>query len=319
MIEVLKPTDKNIKKAAQSIKNGGIVAFPTETVYGLGASIYNKNAILKIFELKERPRFDPLIVHISSFIELEKIVKKVPKRIYKLIEKFWPGPLTVVLKKRKIISDIITSGLDSVAVRMPKNDIALKLIKCSTPIAAPSANKFTRVSPTKVEHIVKQFINGIDYVIDGGKTDLGIESTIIKYDDGSFYLLRKGSLPIEEIEDIISEKLKIPFTKINSPGVFKKHYSPLSRVIIVSNPCNIKDDLYGAYIAFSKKPKGKKFKIVKVLSKKGDMYEAASNLFDYFHQLEDMGVKRIYIEKVEEKGLGAAIMDRIKRASGKGG
>jgi L-threonylcarbamoyladenylate synthase len=317
MIQILLPSEENIKKAAVAIKKGGIVAFPTETVYGLGASIYQKDAILKIFELKQRPHFDPLIVHISSFNDLDEIVLRVPKKVYRLVEKFWPGPLTVVLKKRKNISDIITSGLDTVAVRMPKNEIALKLIKYSTPIAAPSANKFTRISPTRVSHILKQFESGIDYIIDGGKTKFGLESTIIKYEDGKFYLLRKGALPVEEIEEVISEKLYKPNKKVLSPGIFRKHYSPIPDVIIVDNPKDIDDDPNSAYIAFSKRPFGKKFKVVKVLSKTGNMYEAASNLFDYFHQLEDIGVSKIYIEKVEEKGLGLAIMDRIRKASGK--
>ncbi|MEW6013158.1 MAG: L-threonylcarbamoyladenylate synthase [Elusimicrobiota bacterium] len=316
-MRILKPTEKNIKLCAKAIKKGEVVAFPTETVYGLGADVFNKESVAKIFEIKKRPKFDPLIVHISDRSQLKILVKKIPSKIKILIDKFWPGPLTLVMEKKKNVPDIVTSALNTVAVRMPNNEIALKLIKYSkTPIAAPSANKFTRISPTTAFHITRQFENEIPFILDGGKTDFGVESTIIKYEKKRFYLLRKGAISKEEIEKAIKDKvIDKKSKKIDAPGQFKKHYAPLAKVIIIKDDSNIKEDLKAGYIAFCKKPK-KKFKMVKVLSFKKDLKEAASNLFDFFHQFEEKGIKKIYVEKISEKGLGAAIMDRIKKAAG---
>lgn len=316
---LLKPTEENIKLAAKAIRNGGIVAFPTETVYGLGADALNPLSVSKIFEVKERPEFDPLIVHIYNFNQLELIAKSIPKKLSILIENLWPGPLTIVVEKTSIVPEIVTSGLRTVAIRMPENQIALKLIKYSnTPIAAPSANKFTRVSPTRVEHILKQFKDEeINYIIDGGKTNFGIESTIVKYIDNKFYILRKGSISKEEIEDIIKEKvLYYKQEDIEAPGNFKKHYAPKAKLKIVDENMKIKDDPEAGYIAFCKPPISK-FKVVKILSPTKNLREAAANLFEYFHQMEDMKIKKIYVEKIEEKGIGEAIMDRIRKASGK--
>ena len=318
MIEILKPTYYNIKKAAEKIKEGKLIVFPTETVYGLGADVFNKKAVARIFEVKERPKFDPLIVHISDLKQLRELIDdKIDEKVDRLIKNLWPGPLTIVFKKNKKVPDIVTSGLDTVAVRMPRNNISLNLIRFSkTPIAAPSANKFARTSPTKPKHILKQFkTEEIEYIIDGGKTDFGVESTIIKYENGDFYLLRKGAISKEDIEKIINQKLIYKKSDgIESPGQFKKHYAPLARVIIVDNDFKLKDDRNAGYIAFYKKP-AKKFKLVRVLSSKKDLKEAAANLFDFFHEFEDRGIKKIYIEKVEEKGIGEAIMDRMRKAS----
>ncbi len=317
-MKILKPTEKNIKFCAGLIRKGDVIAFPTETVYGLGANALNPDACLRIFEIKQRPKFDPLIVHISKKEDLNKIAKFVPDKIKKLTDKFWPGPLTVVVEKKEIVPDIVTAGLKTVAIRMPKNEIALKLIKyAQTPLAAPSANKFTRISPTNPYHIKRQFKkNDIKYIIDGGKTEYGVESTIIKHEAGKIYILRKGAVSKEEIEKTLGEKVYIKKSKkIDSPGQFKKHYAPIAKVIIVNNK-NIKSDPEAGYIAFYKKPE-MKFKVIKILSEKKDLYEAARNLFEYFHEMEEKKVKRIYIEKVPEKGIGYAIMDRIRKACGK--
>ncbi|MFO8021923.1 MAG: L-threonylcarbamoyladenylate synthase, partial [Perlabentimonas sp.] len=173
----------NLEIAAKYIQEGNLVAFPTETVYGLGANALNPLAVAKIFELKERPSFDPLIIHIANLHQLEKLVLTQDERVYKLAEKFWPGPLTMVLPKSNIVPDIVTSGLSTVGIRMPNNDIALELIsKSGCPVAAPSANKFGRISPTTPAHVKKQLPN-VDYILDGDKTTVGIESTIIKLTD----------------------------------------------------------------------------------------------------------------------------------------
>lgn len=318
MIKILKATEKNIKKAADIIKKGGIVAFPTETVYGLGANVFDENAVLKIFETKKRPHFDPLIVHISKTEQLKLLAEKIPSKLIKITETFWPGPLTLIFKKNKKVPDTVTAGLPTVAVRIPSNKIALKLIEYSaTPICAPSANKFTKTSPTTPQHIIKQFNYGIDLILDGGKTEFGIESTIIKYENNKFYLLRPGAIEIEKIEEVIKTKILKPnFKKIEASGQFKKHYSPEHRVVIVRDESKIRDNLTSAYIAFNKKPQ-KKYKIVKILSPSSNLKEAAHNLFTFFHELDSKKIKKIYVELLPETGLGIAINDRIRKASGK--
>jgi len=194
---------EQIIKAADIIKSGGIVAFPTETVYGLGANALNPNAVAKIFEAKQRPSFDPLIVHIAKKDELFNIASNVDNRVIDLAERFWPGPLTIVLQKKDIIPDIVTSGLQTVGIRMPSHPIALQLIELSEcPIAAPSANKFGRISPTKAIHVKKQLPN-LECIIDGGQTNVGIESTVITLVEDGFVLLRNGIITEEDIQTII--------------------------------------------------------------------------------------------------------------------
>ncbi|HQI46215.1 MAG TPA: L-threonylcarbamoyladenylate synthase [Bacteroidales bacterium] len=225
----------NINLAAQYIKDGKLVAFPTETVYGLGANALNPLAVAKIFEIKERPSFDPLIIHISNINLLEKLILKTDERIYKLAEKFWPGPLTMVLPKSKIVPDIVTSGLSTVGIRMPDNDIALELItKAECPIAAPSANKFGRISPTTAAHVKKQLPN-VDYILDGGKTTVGIESTIIKLTEFGFQILRNGIITREELERIIPFDNNSEMEQISAPGMQKSHYSPKKKLQIADN------------------------------------------------------------------------------------
>ncbi len=191
-----------VATAARYIQQGKLVAFPTETVYGLGANALDSMAVAKIFELKERPSFDPLIIHIAHMDQLEKLVLNEDERVFKLAEKFWPGPLTMVLPKSQIVPEIVTSGLPTVGIRMPGNAIALELIrKAECPIAAPSANKFGRISPTTAAHVKKQLPN-IDYILDGGKTTVGIESTIIRLTDAGFQI-RNGVITREDLETIL--------------------------------------------------------------------------------------------------------------------
>ncbi len=313
---ILKASPKSILKAAKILKSGGVVAFPTETVYGLGANAFNSEAVAKIFEIKERPNFDPLIVHVSKKNQLSLIAESIPKKVKKLIDKFWPGPLTIILKKKKKLPDIVTGGLDTVAVRMPSSKIALELIKKSgCPIAAPSANKFSRVSPVRASHVVNQLGRGPDLIIDGGKTIHGVESTIIAFEKGVFYLLRPGAIGLEEIEEKTGFKVKVKKTgKLQAPGQLKKHYAPKANLSIINGGEKI--DANSAYIAFKKRPYCK-CKVVKILSPKGDLKEAAANLFDFFHFIERSKIKKIYIEKVPHIGLGLAINDRIMRAATK--
>ncbi|MGC8867205.1 MAG: L-threonylcarbamoyladenylate synthase [Elusimicrobiales bacterium] len=311
---IIEPIHQNIIKCADIIRNGGIVAFPTETVYGLGASALNIKAVKKIFRMKKRPFYDPLIVHISSMNQLYNIAH-CNKKTKELLKKLWPGPLTVVLKKKDIIPDIVTAGLDSVAVRFPSNPIALKLLKYSKlPIAAPSANKFSRLSPTKAEHVLKYFkdIN----IIDGGKTVYGIESTVIKIEDDTIYILRHGAVSIEDIKKHWKGKIKeYQASKKISPGLTKKHYSPSKKLKVIKSQKEITDPERAAFISFAEKPI-KKYALFLDLSPSADINEAASNLFEYLHIAEeDYNVKKIYVKAIKEVGKGKAIMERLKKAS----
>lgn len=312
-----KATPGNVKKAAALLRGGGIVAFPTETVYGLGADGLNPEACARIFELKGRPRFDPLILHECSAARARKLFSRVPAPALKLMRKFWPGPLTLVLPKARSVPDIVTSGLATVAVRVPANRHALALIKAAgRPIAAPSANRFGRLSPTTAAHVKSQLGGGPDLILDGGKTDIGLESTIITFAGSRPVLLRPGGLPVEEIEKIAGPlALAKPGSKApQAPGCLAKHYAPEARLKIIEQGAALKPDRRAGYLAFCRKPAGN-WAAVKVLSRCGDLREAAANLFSALHKFENSGLKVIYAERVPAQGLGRAIMDRLKRAS----
>lgn len=311
--------EKNIKKAADLIKKGNVVAFPTETVYGLGANALDKKAAAKIFDIKERPHFDPLIVHIASLKGLEKVAYVPNKKIWQLINKFWPGPLTLILPKKKSISHLITAGLPTVAVRMPANIIALSLIQeAGVPVAAPSANLFGRLSPTKAEHVQKQIGKKVDLILDSGTTALGIESTILLFDKTPI-ILRFGSLPIEQIEKIVGKTNIITKpSKILAPGQLRSHYAPFKPLFIVDS----EEEIFRfrlayrklAFLGFRKVKNKNKFIAWQVLSKNGDLGEAAARFFDCLHKLDASHAEIIFVQKVPEKGLGRAIMDRLRKA-----
>lgn len=309
---------ENIIKAAEVIKGGGLVAFPTETVYGLGADGLNPIAAAKIFEAKERPAFNPLILHISDFKILSGIAEIRNPKAEILIKKFWPGPLTLVLPKKESVPDIVTSGHPTVAVRMPSNDIALEFIRlCGTPVAAPSANRFGRLSPTTAQHVEKQLADKVDLILDGGKTSIGVESTILQIDEEEISLLRHGGLSIEEIENEIGriKSGKHNTQNPNSPGQLPFHYSPVIPTLFL-NKKNYADSAGKKIgILYFKNPdKNLYCHSEKILSQSGDMREAAANLFLMLHEFEKENVEIILIEAVEERGLGKAIMDRMEKA-----
>ncbi len=307
---------EDIILAAKIIREGGLVAFPTETVYGLGGDALNPEAVAKIFEVKERPSFDPLIVHIATRDSIEKLASKPDERVYMLAEKFWPGPLTIVMPKSKIVPDIVTSGLDSVGIRMPDNPIALELIRASgCPIAAPSANKFGRISPTRAQHVKKQ-LYGVDYILDGGATSVGIESTVITLHDDGFVILRQGIITREDLEKVLpySKKASTQKEKLSSPGVINSHYSPVKPLYILGEYDKIPDTANAAFLSFGSKPTGN-FERTEYLSETGNLKEAAVNLFEKLHSLEESNVDFIVAESVTEKGIGIAIMDRLRKAA----
>ncbi|MBS3086231.1 threonylcarbamoyl-AMP synthase [Candidatus Pacearchaeota archaeon] len=309
--EIIKINSRNpevykIREAANIIINGGLVAFPTETVYGLGANVFNKNAVKKIFIAKGRPQDNPLIVHVSEMKQINSLVSEIPYNAKKLMKKFWPGPLTIIIKKSKLVPDIVTCGLDSVAIRMPKNKIALKLIEQSKcPIAAPSANLSGKPSPTTAEHVIDDLNGKIDKIIDGGKVNIGLESTIIDLTQNPPIILRPGKITHKQIEKIIGkvQKNKKEFIKKpKSPGMKYKHYSPNAKVIIVKKENEIKE-VY-------KKYSDKKIKQLKY----GSEIEMAKNLFKDFRDADKKCYEIIVVEEVEDKEFGCAIMDRLRKA-----
>ena len=304
----------NIDIAAKYIQEGKLVAFPTETVYGLGANVFNQLAVAKIFEIKDRPSFDPLIVHIADWQQLEKLVLNSDKRVYKLAEKFWPGPLTIVLPKSNIVPDIVTSGLTTVGIRMPDNEIALELIrKSDCPIAAPSANKFGRISPTTAAHVKNQ-LPDVDYILDGGKTTVGIESTIIQLTDVGFQILRNGVITQEELQALIPYDNKPVSEKISAPGMLKSHYSPRKKLLIADNSSLATDKSKAGLISFTGELETGYRKVIRVSSRK-DMKDYAVNMFEAMHTLEDdSDIEIIIAEPVSETGIGKAIMDRLRKA-----
>jgi len=320
-MKLLEATSENIKLAAKALKAGKLVAFPTETVYGLGSDGLNELSVAKIFEAKKRPSFNPLILHVSSLDMLNQVAGITSEKIKYLTEKFWPGPLTIILKKKEIVPYIVTSGLDTVAVRMPNNEVALELINgLGNPIAAPSANKFSKLSPTLAKHVAKQLENKVEIILDGGKCEVGVESTIIEVNDNSQKLLRPGGIAKEEIEKIIGKLSQEVFTQNSprSPGQLDIHYAP-NIPIYFFNEFNIRTNshLKLGGIFFSNVKNEKYFKVTKLLSKKRDIHEAASNLFSFLHELESLDLDMIFVEPVERMGLGIAIMDRLTKAVNK--
>ena len=304
----------SIEIAANYIREGKLVAFPTETVYGLGANALNPRAVAKIFELKERPSFDPLIVHISSVAQLEEIVLKIDERVYLLAEKFWPGPLTMILPKSNLVPGIVTSGLPTVGIRIPANEMALELIRTSgCPIAAPSANKFGRISPTNPAHVKKQ-LPDVDYILEGGKTTVGIESTIIKLTDAGFQILRNGVITQEKLEEIVPFDNILHEKRLMAPGMLKSHYSPRKTFLIAENNSLNVDKQKAGLISFSGELENGFRKVIRV-SERNELKDYAVNMFEAMHAFEDDNdIDLIIAEPVIEEGIGRAIMDRLRKA-----
>ena len=312
---------KDINKAIELLNRDEIIAIPTETVYGLAGNIYSEKAIRSIFEIKERPFFNPLIVHIPSIDALESLVEEVPDKARLLAEEFWPGPLTLILKKKPHISDLITAGKNTVAVRIPNHPVALELLnKLDFPLAAPSANPFNRISPTTAKHVEAYFGNNISLVLDGGPCEKGIESTIIGFEANKAILYRFGSISREAIEKVIGPVTTHTQSDASpeAPGMLQKHYSPRTKTILTEN-------LTEAIARYSNKRIGVlSFKsvalkseviLLKTLSNDGSFEEAASHLYSFLHELDHANLDIIIIERLPEEGIGVAINDRLSRAA----
>ncbi len=308
---------REISHAAQLLRSGKVVAFPTETVYGLGANALDAMAVAKIFELKERPSFDPLIVHIADVEDLKLLTIGNDKRIQLLAERFWPGPLTLILPKSDRVPDIVTSGLETVGIRMPSHPIALQLIReAGCPVAAPSANKFGQLSPTLATHVAKQLPN-VDFIVDGGPSEVGIESTIISLNDMGFEILRHGVITREEIEEIIPfhalpEEEK---TNIVSPGMLKSHYSPAKPLYILGDERAAPTDRRQVGVLSYTGEDCEGYAAVEILSKTGDLKTCAVNLFAAIHRLEEADIEYIVAQPVPETGVGIAVMDKLRKAA----
>lgn len=308
---------KNIDIAVSEILEGNVVALPTETVYGLGANGLNKNAVLKIYEVKKRPHFNPLILHIHSIEDIKKFAKNIPEEVYKLAESYSPGPLTFVLEKKSIVPDIVTAGLDSVAIRLPAHKMFRKVLKASNvPIAAPSANMFGRISPVTARDVYKELKGKINYILDGGKCEVGIESTVISFLNGRIKILRPGYITYKDIEKVIGKKFRENRKRKTenrkgksqsgkyylSPGMLKSHYAPLTPLYVVEDLASL-----------TKISKQNFFHID--LSKYKNSRSIASNLFKEFRKADEKKYDFITIQKVDNTGLGIAINDRIEKAS----
>ncbi|MEM1620205.1 MAG: L-threonylcarbamoyladenylate synthase [Fervidicoccaceae archaeon] len=335
------PDPRAVSECANLIRAGGLVAFPTETVYGLGANAYDIGAVLRVYEVKRRPLDNPLIVHIASADQLLEVARSAPEQALRLVERAWPGPLTLVLPRNPRVPRETTGGLDSVAVRVPAHPVALALIKeAGVPIAAPSANVSGRPSPTEASHVVEDLWGLIDAIIDGGETLFGVESTVVSFLTDPPILLRPGSLPIEEIERILGREIIVPpfargieeAREALSPGVKYRHYAPSCRLVLVE--LKSYDDLKklaevvkGVAARFSSERRlilatDETVKFyeglgvnVKSLGPRSNLYRVAQNLFKALREADKLGVDVVIAEGFEERGLGLTLMSRLRKAS----
>ena len=302
------------------LTQGDLVAIPTETVYGLAANAFNAEAIAKIYTTKQRPTFDPLIVHTDSLERVIDFVKEIPEMALLLAKQFWPGPLTLLLKKKNVIPDLVTAGLDTVAVRIPRHPITKSLLKqLDFPLAAPSANPFGYVSPTTAQHVDDQLGDKIGYILDGGACRVGVESTIIGFEDDQVLIYRLGGMSIEDIEEVIGKVKLMPHSSSNptTPGMLESHYAPKKHLVLGDIPILLEKykDEELAILAFKETYSGLKHH--HYLSQNGDLGEAAQNLFSKLRTLDNLPVDKIIAEPVPDYGLGKAINDRLKRAASK--
>ena len=307
--------------AVDLLRKSDVVALPTETVYGLAANALNPIAVAKIFEAKKRPRFDPLIVHLANREWLRRIAEFPPgdrQLILKLADKFWPGPFTMVLPKRKMIPDIVTAGLDTVAVRISAHRVFAEIVgELNEPLAAPSANRFGRVSPTTAQHVLDELKGRIPLIIDAGGTEHGLESTIITVQEGRIRILRRGPITAGQLSEFANVDTVASTPKISSPGQLPSHYAPKTPLELIDTGENYFPQRHGRVGLLAWRPikSFQRFAAVRQLSQEQDPREAAANLFRYLRELDARGLDLIVAERVPSRGLGAAIMDRLERAA----
>ncbi len=333
-----KPQMDRIRIAAEVINKGGLVAFPTETVYGLGADALNSEAVARIFGAKERPADNPIIVHISDMKDLYRLAKNVPKGAKKLTAEFWPGPLTLILKRSNLVPHITVVGLDTIAVRMPNSTVALALIRESgTPIAAPSANRAGKPSPTTAQHVIDDLAGRIDVVLDGGSTDVGVESTVIDMTTRIPMILRPGGTPFEQLRKILC-KVRLhpaataekgtPVLKVRAPGIKHRHYAPEAEMILIEGKLDtvvkrvkeltalsMADGKKVGILATDETMSNYDADVLKSLGSRSNVAAIARNLFRLLREFDREKVDIIIAEGIPVKGLGLAVMNRLRRAA----
>jgi len=337
-VDFEEPEIEKIRVAADFIKKGGLVAFPTETVYGLGADALNSKAVLALFKAKKRPLDNPPIVHVENMKDVYRLAKEIPPKVERLM-KFWPGPLTMIFKRSTIVPDVTVAGLDTIAIRMPRHKVALALIReSSCPIAAPSANLAGKPSPTSAKHVFEDLNGRIDAILDAGPTDVGVESTVLDLTVHPPQILRPGGTSFEALKEalgsvklhpiVIAEK-ELPIEGPRSPGMKHKHYAPNAAVIVVEG--SISAIVYKVKeLADSYEKKGSRVGIlatdetvayyradvVKTFGSRHDLAAVAKNLFRRLREFDAEGIDVIIAEGVSSKGLGLAVMNRLRKASG---
>lgn len=324
-----------IASAAELIRQGQLVAMPTETVYGLAGSALDPNAVARIFAAKARPSFDPLIVHAASIDQARSLAEFDPIS-QRLAQAFWPGPMTLVLPRavdengNPIVPDLVTAGLNRVGVRVPDHPVALALLRAvDRPLAAPSANRFGSISPTQPQHVVDELGDSVSLVLDGGPCQRGIESTVLRVTDGRVQVLRLGALRIDAIEQLLGEPIEVcpptsspgrptPDQPKPAPGMVERHYAPHTPMVLLDSPMQrgaIDDALRVGVLGFGDVPTLSNAVVYRSLSQSGDLTEAAANLFRLLRELDAMGLDQIVALKLPEHGLGRAINDRLQRGS----
>lgn len=308
---------RDIFKAKALLEKGELVAIPTETVYGLAGNALDISAVTKIFCVKDRPHFDPLIVHVPDLEHAKKYVEEIPERARLLTKNFWPGPLTLLLSRKSIIPDLVTSGLKTVGIRSPNHPLTIELLRSlSFPLAAPSANPFGYISPTRPEHVNEQLGDKISYILDGGVCTVGIESTIVGFENDHTIVYRMGGLSVEAIEQLVG-KISIQLhssSNPKAPGQLKNHYAPTKKMVLGNLPQLITQ--YGrTKVGILSYQTDFEVQYQFILTPAGKLEEAAQNLFSGLRTLDKMPVEIILAELVPEIGLGRAINDRLKRAA----
>jgi L-threonylcarbamoyladenylate synthase len=338
-VDSQRPDTQGIRTAAGFIKKGGLVAFPTETVYGLGADALNPKAVLDLFEAKRRPHDNPPIVHVGDVNTLQGLVRTVSPRAEKLMKTFWPGPLTLIFERSEVVPDVTVAGLDTIAIRMPRHNVALALIgESGCPIAAPSANLAGKPSPTSARHVLDDLNGRIAAVLDGGPTRIGVESTVLDTTVDPPQILRPGGTPYEDLKRTLGEvelhpgavaEKPMPLGEVRSPGLKHKHYAPSADVIVVEGAVSAvagrvkelaelymrKGDKVGV-LATDETVGSYRADVVESLGDRGDLVIVAKNLFRLLREFDSHGVDVIIAEGVSTQGLGLAVMNRLRRASG---
>ena len=314
--------ERAVAAAVSQLKAGSAVALPTETVYGLAADAFNVGAVLKIFAAKERPRFDPLIVHLPDAGWLDRVTAPTDERelIDTLVRRFWPGPLTLILPRQQVVPDVVTSGLETVAVRVSAHPLFRNVVEAlGSPLAAPSANRFGRISPTTAEHVRQELDGRIPLIVDDGATAHGLESTIIAPRKGRIEILRQGPITAEQLSEFGQVRTATAGARPEAPGQLKSHYAPRTPLLLVPNLAKFRPATDSRIGALSWRGiEDERFAEVRTLSASGDMCEAAANLFRCLRELDAAHLDQIVAEALPEVGLGAAIMDRLRRAAASG-